>query len=406
MVIAEKKPETETASHVSTAPPRPERAVAPTVLQVLPSLGVSGGVERTAIDLTAALTRRGWRALVASAGGPLEHEIRRAGGEHFTLPLDSKNPLRMSANARHLAELIRAQRVDVVHARSRAPAWSAHAAARRTGVLFVTTFHGTYGHGGALKRRYNRIMLKGERVIANSAFIGAHIRNVYGMAEDRLVVIPRGVDVARFDPEAVSNERMITLSTAWRVPDGRPVVLLPGRITRWKGQEVLLDALVALGRPDVFALLVGDDQRRPRYRAELLRKIGALGLEGQVRLIGPCRDMPAAYKLADVVVSASTDPEAFGRVAVEAQAMGRPVIATDHGGSRETVIPGATGWLVPPGDAAALAGALERALRLGPAARAELAAEARHHVLERFTVTHMTEATMAVYSDLLAWRRG
>jgi glycosyltransferase involved in cell wall biosynthesis len=216
------------------------------------------------------------------------------------------------------------------------------------------------------------------------------------------VVIPRGVDIARFDPGAISNERLIQLSAAWRVPDGRPIVLLPGRITRWKGQEVLLQALVKLGRGDIFALLVGDDERRPRYRTELLRKIRTLGLEGQVRLVGSCRDMPAAYKLADVVVSASTDPEAFGRVAVEAQAMGRPVIATDHGGSRETVIPGATGWLVPSGDAAALAAALDEALRIGPVVRAELAVKARRHVIEHFTVAHMTEPTIALYSDLLA----
>lgn len=401
MNIAERKPEADTAAYGSTAQPAPESAAVPTVLQVLPSLGVSGGVERSTIDLTVALVRLGWRALVASAGGPLEHEIRRAGGEHFTLPLDKKNPFRMARNASRLAALIDEQGVDVVHARSRGPAWSARAAARRTEVLFVTTFHGTYGHASAIKRRYNRIMLQGERVIANSAFIAHHIRTVYGTDENRLVVIPRGVDIARFDPGAVSNERMIQLSTAWRVPDGRPIVLLPGRITRWKGQAVLIDALVQLGRADVFVLLVGDDERRPHYRAELLRKIHRLGLEGQVRLVGPCRDMPAAYKLADVVVSASTDPEAFGRVAVEAQAMGRPVIATDHGGSRETVIPGATGWLVPPGDAVALAGALDEALRIGPLVRAELAAEARHHVLEHFTVAHMTEPTIALYSDLL-----
>ncbi len=405
MDIVERNSEADTAVYGSTTPPAPESALAPAVLQVLPSLGVSGGVERSTIDLTVALVRHGWRALVASAGGPLEHEIRRAGGEHFTLPLDSKNPFRMASNVSRLAALIREQGVDMVHARSRAPAWSARAAAQRSGVLFVTTFHGTYGHAGALKRRYNRIMLQGERVIANSAFIGRHIQSVYGIDESRLVVIPRGVDITRFDPGTVSNERMIQLSTAWRVPDGRPIVLLPGRITRWKGQEVLIDALVKLGRTDVFALLIGDDERRPRYRAELLRKISTLGLEGQVRLVGPCRDMPAAYKLADVVVSASTDPEAFGRVAVEAQAMGRPVIATDHGGSRETVIPGATGWLVPPGDAAALAATLEKALSIGPAARAELAAEARRHVIEHFTVAHMTEPTIALYSDLLGQQR-
>ena len=370
------------------------------VLQVLPALQ-TGGVERTTVDVAQALQRAGWTALVASAGGPMVRELERVGAHHITLPLTSKNPLTMRANARKLAQLIREQGVDIVHARSRAPAWSARAAARRTGVHFLTTFHGTYGHSNLLKRRYNAIMLQGERVIANSVFIADHIRMVYGIDEERLVTIPRGVDIQRFDPARVSAERMIQLATDWRLPDGVPIVMLPGRLTRWKGQAVLIEALARMPDREVLALLIGDDQGRKAYRQELIDLINRRGLQGKVRLIEHCRDMAAAYMLADVVVSASTDPEAFGRVAAEAQAMGRPVIATDHGGARETVLPGQTGWLVPPADPAALAQALEQALLLDTGTRMAVAEVARQHITERFTVLQMCERTLATYSALL-----
>jgi len=372
----------------------------PVVLQVLPAL-VTGGVERSAVDVAAAVARAGWRALVASSGGPMVRELERAGARHFILPLDAKNPITLRRNVTRLAELVRAEGVDIVHARSRAPAWSARAAARRAGAHFVTTFHGTYGHRGLFKRRYNAIMLQGERVIANSAFIAEHIGEVYGAQGEKLITIPRGVDVQRFDPSRVSAERMIKLSTQWQLPDGASVILLPGRLTRWKGQAVLIEALARLKRDDYVALLVGDDQGRHAYRDELLELVRKLGLAGRVRLVGECRDMPVAYMLADVVVSASTDPEAFGRVAAEAQAMGRPVIATDHGGARETVLAGETGWLVPPGDAGALAGALAQALDLDADIRAAVAEAARAHIVDNFTVERMCNATLDLYAELL-----
>jgi glycosyltransferase involved in cell wall biosynthesis len=378
----------------------PRERQAPVVLQVLPSL-VTGGVERSAVDVAVALARAGWTALVASSGGPMVHELERAGARHVALPLDSKNPLVMRANVGRLVRLVQQHGVQIVHARSRAPAWSARAAARQAGAHFVTTFHGTYGHANPLKRRYNSIMLQGERVIANSAFIAEHIRAIYDCDGAKLVTIPRGIDVQRFDPARVSAERMIQLAQQWRLPDGLPVVLLPGRLTRWKGQPVLIEALARLQRNDFVALLVGDDQGRHGYRDELLETIQRRGLGAVVRLVGECRDMPAAYMLADVVVSASTDPEAFGRVAAEAQAMGRPVIASDHGGARETVRAGETGWLVPPGDAGALAGALAEALALDAATRAAVAKVARAHILANFTVERMCEATLGVYAEIL-----
>ncbi len=376
----------------------------PAVLQVLPAL-VTGGVERSTIDVAKALVQAGWTAYVTSSGGPMLRELERAGAIHFTLPMQSKNPFVQRANVDRLLDLIDRHGIDIVHARSRAPAWSARAAARRRALPFVTTFHGTYSAGNPLKRYYNSIMAKGDRVIANSQFIAEHVKRIYGVSDGRLVTIPRGLDLARFDPARVSAERMADLTAQWRLPDGVPVILLPGRLTRWKGQGVLIDAVAklaeSLGRTNLMCLLVGDDQGRDDYRAELEAQVDRRKLQGVVRIVGHCRDMPAAYMLADVVVSASTDPEAFGRVAAEAQAMGRPVIATDHGGAKETVLPGVTGWLIPPSDPAALALALRQALTIDPVRRQELAVAARTHIAETYTVERMCAATLNVYTELL-----
>jgi len=367
---------------------------------VLPALD-AGGVERSAVDVAAALSAAGWRALVASSGGAKEREIIRAGAEVITLPLASKNPLVIRANIDRLVALIEAENVDLVHARSRAPAWSAFYAAQRTGRPFVTTFHGTYNFTNFLKRKYNSVMARGDRVIANSEFIADHLRHNYGADDSLIRVVPRGIDFGQFDPAKASGERIIKLAAQWRLPDGVPVIMLPGRLTRWKGQTVVIDALANLGRDDVRCLLVGDDQGREGYRAELEKRIKARGLDGIVHVVEHCNDMPAAYMLADVVVSASLDPEAFGRVAVEAQAMGRPTIATDHGGARETLVDGETGWLVPPGNARALARALEAALAIGAAEREALAARAMARVRARYSKEAMCTATLAVYRELL-----
>ena len=372
-----------------------------TVLQVLPALGAGGGVERGTVEIAEAIVKAGGRALVVSAGGALEHDLARVQAEHFRLPVDSKNPIVMRANVGRLARLIREEDVDLVHARSRAPAWSAYYAARRTDRPFITTFHGTYGASSFLKRRYNAIMTRGDRVIALSRFIAGHIRQTYGTPPARIRVVHRGVDLTRFDPARVSAERVISLARRWRLPDGVPVVMLPGRLTRWKGQTVLLRALARLGERDFRCVLVGSDQGRKRYRRELQRLIARYDLEGVVQLVDHCNDMPAAYMLTDVAVSASTDPEAFGRVIAEAQALGRPVIASDHGGARETVIEGETGWLTPPGDPDALAAALTTALKLNEPARRLMAYRAISNVRANFSKDAMCARTLDVYNEAL-----
>jgi glycosyltransferase involved in cell wall biosynthesis len=397
---------TTTADHVGNPQASGEQAGKaaqgrPVVLQVLPAL-VTGGAERGAIDVAAALHQAGGTPLVASAGGPMARELERWRIPHFTLPLDSKNPLVMRRNVDRLSRIIREHNVDIVHARSRAPAWSALGAARRTGVPFMTTFHAPYNFSGKLKRFYNSVMAKGDRVIAISEFIRDHILASYEIDPARIRVIHRGIDINNFSPDRVSPERVIQLAKAWRLPDDHQVIMLPGRLTRWKGQSVLIDALAKLGRRDVLCLMVGSDQGRTGYRQELEEQTKRLGLESVVRLVDHCNDMPAAYMLADVVVSASSDPEAFGRVIVEAQAMGRPVIVTNHGAVRETVIAGETAWAVPPNDADALAEALADALGLDADQRAILGERAMNYVNARFTRDRMCSDTLAVYDELLA----
>jgi glycosyltransferase involved in cell wall biosynthesis len=371
-----------------------------TVLQVLPSL-VTGGVERGTIEITESISDTGWNALVVSAGGPLVGAVERAGGRHVALPVASRNPLAVWRNAARLAEMIRSEAVDIVHARSRAPAWSAWLACRRTGAHFVTTYHGVYAEDLPFKRHYNAVMAKGERVIAASRFVAELIVARHRTDPTRIRVIPRGVDPAVFDPAQVSPDRTARLARQWQLPDGAPIALLPGRLTGWKGQAVLIEAVSRMSRRDVWAVLVGSDQGRTRYSARLRRQAAALGVADRVRLAGECDDMPAALMLADVVVHASTQPEAFGRVVIEAQAMGRPVIASDLGGPMETVEQGVTGWHTASGDAAALAAAIGAALALPPDECRALGARAREAVLRRCTVAQMQRATLDVYREVM-----
>jgi len=371
------------------------------VLQVLPQL-ITGGVERGSLDIAAAISGAGGRALVASQGGPMAGELRRYGAEHIALPLASKNPLTIYRNAARLAKLVRRQKVDILHARSRGPAWSAKLAAQRTGCHLVTTFHAPYNAQNEFKRRYNAVMAAGDRVIAISEFLAEHVRTLYGVGPERLRVIPRGVDLVHFDPQNVSAERVVKLAQAWNLPDGVPFLMLPGRLTRWKGQALLIEALARLKDLDFHCLLVGSDQGRAAYRQELEELVASLDLTGRVSICEDCRDMPAAYMLADVVVSASSDPEGFGRVVSEAQAMGRPVLVSDHGGAREQILDGETGLAFPPGDAEALASVLRRALSLAPEVRQELGGRSRERVVELFSKDLMGRRTLDVYRELLS----
>ncbi len=376
---------------------------APVVLQLVPALD-GGGVERGTIEIAEAIARAGGTPLVASRGGRLESALARAGGRLIRLDIGAKSPWAISRNASALYQVAMREGVQILHARSRAPAWAGFLAARRAGIPFVTTWHGVYRENVPLKRLYNGVMAKGRPTIAISDFIAETIRAKHPSAE--IVTIPRGADIAQFDPAAISAGRTAELAARWRLTeDPRPVVMLPGRLTRWKGQAHFIEAAARLkalrGAEDVLFLMVGDDPASS-YGRELTALIEARGVRSTAALVGHCDDMAAALKLASVVVSASLEPEAFGRVAVEAQAMGRPVIATDHGGAQETVDHGVTGWRYPPGDADALAAAIQQALTLDDLGRAHLAMAARARVVQRFSTRAMQRATLAVYEDVLA----
>ena len=373
----------------------------PVILQVVPELG-PGGAETACFDVAAGLTAAGAQALVASHGGMRLKDLPRTGATHIELPVDAKNPFAMAMNVRRLRAVIRRHKVDIVHARSRAPAWSCLEACRGTKARFMTTCHAPFNIGGAPKRFYNSSIARGERIIAISHYVERYLEDNYKTDPAIIRVVPRGIDLGKFSPGAVTVHRMMALSAAWRVPDGSHIVLLPARLTRWKGHETLIEAMARLKRPDAFCVMLGASQGREAYRAELEALIAARGLEGRIRLVDHCADMPAAYMLADAVVSASTEPEGFGRVAVEAQAMGRLCIATDHGGSRETIRRGETGWLVPPGDAGALGQAVAEALAMAPAEAAAIGWHAMQHVARNFSRDSMVAATLRVYDELLA----
>jgi glycosyltransferase involved in cell wall biosynthesis len=373
------------------------------ILQIVPMLD-TGGAERTTIDIARALKETGWTALVATRGGRLAPELAEAGGELIRMRVDSKNPRRIWSNAAELAQLIRERNISLVHARSRAPAWSALLAARRCHIPFVTTYHGIYRAKGPFKRWYNSVMAKGDVVIANSQWTAEHVRKAY--APKRLVTIPRGIDLDYFDPGKVDPSRVTAQRARWKVQDNERLVLLPGRLSRWKGQLVLLAAVGLLQKtdrlpPDVRVVIGGDAQKRDLYREELKDAVSHHDLHGVASVEDHIEDMPAAYCAADIVVSASTEPEAFGRVPPEAGAMGKPVIATDHGGARETVLDGETGLLVLPGNVTMLADALADLLSRPKRELAAMGAKARAHIVQKFSLERMCAETLAVYRELL-----
>jgi glycosyltransferase involved in cell wall biosynthesis len=376
-----------------------------TVLQVTPELN-AGGVERTTLEIAQAISRAGGLALIASAGGRLEPDLKATGGELVKLPAQSKNPLTILANAWRIARIVKKRGVDIVHARSRAPAWSAWMGARLTGVPFVTTFHGIYNARSPLKRFYNSIMAKGDTVIANSQFTREHILANYDVDPEKVIAIPRGADLDIFDPAKVSRAGIETMRGAWRVAvdDSRCVLIAPARLTRWKGQLVLIEAvkLIEQRRPGTLKVIIaGDAQGRVSYVQEMQAAIDGAGLREVVALAGHVDTMPVAFAASDIAVFPVTEAEAFGRGAVEAQAMGVPAIASNLGGFTETIVDGETGLLVPPGIAIALAAAIERMVDIGESGRREMGQRARERARQLYATSTLQSATLAVYRGLL-----
>jgi glycosyltransferase involved in cell wall biosynthesis len=380
-----------------------------TLLQIVPRLD-TGGAEQTTLDIAAAVQADGGRALVASMGGRMEKGLASSGAVLHRMKVHSKNPLVILGNAVRLARLIRQEKVTLVHVRSRAPAFSAWLAARVAGIPLVATYHGVYNAKSSLKRWYNGVMTRGRLVIANSEYTRSHVIAQHGIDPARVIAIPRGVDIERFDPDAISPERLHALTESWGIDPGdtRVKILLAGRLTRWKGQALAIAAAARLkqeGVDDFVLILAGDSQGRIGYLGELEAAIRTKQLEDNVRIVGHCADMPAAYALCDLSIAPSLDPEAFGRTAVEPQAMGRPVIAADHGATRETVVPGETGWLAAAGDTPAWTEAMAAAIKVGPKKRAAMGKAAMERARRLYSVGAMCAATLQVYADVAGGRR-
>ena len=387
-----------------------------TVLQIIPDLD-AGGAERTTVDIAEGLAEAGARALVATTGGRLVAELQAKGGEWVEFPAATKNPLAMAVNIGRLRRLIKDEKIDLVHARSRAPAWVAMAACKLTGAGFITTYHGAYSGNSAPKLLYNSVMARGEVVIANSHYTAKMIQTQFRIEPQRLRVIHRGTDFAKFSASLIAPERVEKVRRSWMVAPEDRIVLLAGRLTPWKGQKVLIEAarlLKAEGMArDLVFVLAGDPQGREAYVAEIDGLIASAGLSGTVRRVGHVTDMPAAMAAAAIAVVPSTAPEAFGRVAVEAQAMGTPVIVSNLGAVPETVLAPPqvrpdqrTGWRVEPDNPADLARAIDEALAMRSSAAAIMAERARRHVEEHFSLANMVHQTLDCYIALLEDKRG
>jgi glycosyltransferase involved in cell wall biosynthesis len=376
-----------------------------TILQIVPELA-TGGAERTTIEVAEAIVQAGGRALVWSGGGRLLPELEAVGATHFLGPAATKNPWTVFvSNPDALTDIIRDEKVDLVHARSRAPAWSALVAAQRAKLPFVTTYHGIYNAKSAIKRLYNSVMVRSGAIIANSNYTKAHVIDQHGVSGDKITVIYRGVDIDAFDPADVSDERSKALAQKWNLPlvRDRLRIILPARLTEWKGQRVFIAALEKLKAQglDFEAVLVGDSQGRDAYVDGLKTQISQAGLTQQVFLVGHCSDMPAAFSLCDLAVTPSTEAEAFGRTAAEAQAMGLPIIASDLGGARETVDPGVTGYLSLPGDAAPLAARLATLVTMPLAKRQAMGAAGFARIRALFTTQSLQRQTLALYQGVM-----
>ncbi|MBW2660087.1 MAG: glycosyltransferase family 4 protein, partial [Deltaproteobacteria bacterium] len=345
------------------------------------------------------LVKKGHRSIVVSGGGRLVDQLEKEGSEHIKRSIGSKSPLAL-LHILPLRRLIKKNKVDILHLRSRMPAWIGYIVwktlPRHHRPVLVTTFHGFYSVNA-----YSAIMTRGEGVIAISESIKKHILENYSRVTNVRLIF-RGVDAEYFNPRKIALSRQKQLAESWALEDGRRVLMLPGRLTRLKGQEFLLKSLLHVAYPEFTSVMVGDTADNPDYSVELKDFIEANGLKDKARLVGHCSDMPAAFMLADIVLSTSSlEPEAFGRTTVEAMAMGKPVIATAHGGSLETVIDGENGWLVTPSDEKGLAKSVDAALALSKEELARMGARGQARVLKNFTSRAMCEKTEAFYIELL-----
>ena len=369
------------------------------ILQVTAALE-QGGVERGTVEMATYTIHKGETSIVASQGGRMVQELSAVGAHHVLLPLARRDPFSILYCAWRLRKLILEEKISLVHARSRAPAWASYLACRLTGTPFITTFHGTHKIQNCFKKIYNSSMVRGRRVIAISQFIRRHIADNYQVPDELIDIAPRGFDPIRFNPTEISLEEQLKLRADLGCSEDDVLVTLPGRLTRWKGQLLFIEALAEIKDLSWIALLVGGAGSKDAYLEELKEKAHKLGISERIVFCGNQHDIAPYYAISDLVVSASTEPEAFGRVAVEAQAMAKPVVASAHGGALETVKDGVTGWLFQNNNSEALA----RCLRDALSDKEELARKglsARNWVLENYTIDRMCSAEWSSYEKVL-----
>ena len=377
------------------------------VLQVIPKLGY-GGAETGCYDIAHYLPENNCESFIVTSGGELLKFVDKKKVKVIKLPVNSKNPLLIFFNSLALIWIILYNNISIVHARSRAPAWSCYLATILTGRKFVTTFHGTYNFESKLKKFYNSVMVKSDLIIAGSNFIFSHIKENYSKYFDvnkRLRVIFRGINVDYFDPTTKIESDEKKLLKQWEIEKDKKIILLPGRLTSWKGQELFIEAInlvnIELGYEAFYVVILGSDQGRDLYKKKLIRQAEQFRMNNQVRFIDHCKDMALAYKISDIIVSASTEPEAFGRVAVEAQSMEKPIIASNIGGSNETIIDEKTGFLFDSGNSKSLSQKILKLLYLDETSLKSIGTEGRKNVIKKFNVEKMCFSTYSEYKKIM-----
>ncbi len=377
------------------------------VLQVIPKLGY-GGAETGCFDLAHYLHENKFGSYIATSGGPLIKYINKKKVKVLRLPVQSKNPIMILINSLILSLIIVFLNIDIVHARSRAPAWSCFIATKITRRKFVTTFHGTYNFKSSLKNWYNSVMVRSDLVIAGSNFIFSHIKENYSKylyTKKKFLVIFRGINTDYFDPKKIKDTDKKLLKKKWNLEESKKIILLPGRLTEWKGQEIFIEAINILKKSlpdlDFVAIILGSDQGRKIYKKKLVRLVEQYRLNNEIIFVDHLELMPIAYEISDVVVSSSVEPEAFGRISVEAQSMEKPIIASNIGGSNETIINNKTGFLFEAGNSKNLGAKLSEILNLSEVTLNGIGAEGRKNVIKKFNVEKMCNSTYSEYKKLL-----
>ena len=370
------------------------------ILQILPALN-SGGVERGTIEIAEATIAAGHKSFVISSGGTLVYKLDKLGAKHIYLPVNKKNIFTIWGNSKKIEKIIKKYNIDIVHARSRVPAWSAYLACKNTKAKFVTTFHGVYSGTSKLKKYYNSVMLKGEKIIAVSNFIAKHIKDNYNFQNsEKLITIHRGVDFSIFDKDKARVEAISGYINNWHIPEDKKIILLPGRITEWKGHKFFLESLALLKNKNYFAIIVGSSENHQQYKKRLEKQIEELNLDDKIIIKESVSDLINLYQISDIIVSASQRPEAFGRVMPEVGAMGKIILATKHGGATETVIDDKTGFLAAHDDAQKFAETIDKILALSEKEILSIGEKAKKFALDNFSISLMQQKTIKLYESL------